>query len=206
MKYVCLELKRKNKMTVEQTLVLIKPDGVQRGLVGEIIKRFEQRGLKIVGMKLTSVEEEFAKKHYPVTEEWYSKVGKNTLDDCEKYGIDAEENMGTKNPAEIGKKVHKWNVDFLTSAPVVAMVLEGPHAIENVRKMAGETVPNLAQIGTIRGDFTGVSAISSNIKNKAIYNLVHTSKNKEEAEFEINLWFDKDELHTYKLPHQEHFF
>jgi nucleoside-diphosphate kinase len=174
--------------------------------MGEIIKRFEQRGLKIVGLKMVYPNNEFAKKHYPVTEEWYCKVGKNTLDDCKKYEIDAKENIGTKNPTEIGKKVHQWNVDLLTSGPVVAMVLEGVHAIESARKMAGDTVPNLAQIGTIRGDFTGVSAISSNVKGRAIYNLVHTSKNKEEAELEINLWFDKKELHDYKIPHQEHFF
>lgn len=193
-------------MKTEKTLVLIKPDGVQRGLIGEIIRRFERRGLKIIGLKMVYPNREFAEKHYPVTEEWYGKVGKNTLDDCEKYGIDAEENIGTKEPTEIGKKVHQWNVDLLTSGPVIAMVLEGIHAIESVRKMAGDTVPNLAQVGTIRGDFTGVSALSSNVKKRAIYNLVHTSKNKEEAEIEINLWFDKEELHDYKLPHQESFF
>lgn len=193
-------------MTVERTLVLIKPDGVQRGLIGEIIQRFEKRGLKVIGLKLTSVEEEMAKKHYPVTEEWYVKVGKNTLSDCEKYGIKIEENIGTKDPIEIGKKVHEWNVNFLTSGPIVAMVLEGIHAIEAVRKLAGETVPNLAQVGTIRGDFTTISAISANIKGRAIYNLVHTSKNKEEAEEEIKLWFNEEELHNYKLPTQENFF
>lgn len=190
-------------MAIEQTLVLIKPDGVQRGLIGEIIKRFEQRGLKIVGLKIISISEEHAKKHYPVTEEWYNKVGKNTLDDCKKYEIDLEENMGTKDPIEIGKKVHGWNVSLLTSGPVIAMVLEGVHAIESARKLAGETVPNMAQIGTIRGDFSGASAISSNIKNRAIYNLVHTSKNKEEAEVEIKLWFDKKELCDYKVPYHD---
>lgn len=193
-------------MTIEQTLVLIKPDGVQRGLIGEIIRRFERRGLKIIGLKMVHLDKEFAKKHYPVTEEWYNKVGKNTLDDCEKYGVSVEESMGTKEPIEIGKKVHQWNVDLLISGPVIAMVLEGVHAIESTRKMAGETIPNLAQIGTIRGDFTGVSALSANIKGKAVYNLVHTSKNKEEAEEEIKLWFNKKELYDYKLPHQEHFF
>jgi len=193
-------------MVLEQTLVLIKPDGVQRGLVGEILKRFEQRGLKIIAMKMVSPKEELAQKHYPVTEEWYRKVGKNTLDDCEKYDIDVEKSMGTKNPIEIGKIIHKWNIEFLTSSPVVAIVLEGTHAIESARNLAGETVPNASQIGTIRGDFTGISAISANMKGRAIYNLVHTSKNKEEAEVEIALWFDPEELHRYKVPHQEHFF
>jgi len=193
-------------MIIEQTLVLIKPDGVKRGLIGEILKRFEQRGLKIIGMKLVYPEESLAKQHYPVTEEWYAKVGKNTLDDYEKYGIDVEENMGTKDPIEIGKKVHKWNIELLTSGPVVAMVLEGTHAIESARKLAGETIPNFAQIGTIRGDFTGASALSANSKNKAVYNLVHTSKDQEEAKEEIKLWFTEKELHEYKVPHQEEFF
>ncbi len=191
---------------IEKTLILIKPDGVKRGLIGEIIRRFERKGLKIVGLKIIHPKEELARKHYPITEEWYCKVGENTLDDCKKFEIDAEKNIGTKDPIEIGKKVHRWNIDLLTSGPVIAMVLEGVHAIESARKLAGETVPNLAQAGTIRGDFTGASAISSNIKNKAIYNLVHTSKNKEEAESEIKLWFNENELQDYKIPHQEHFF
>jgi len=193
-------------MVVQQTLVLIKPDGVQRGLIGEILKRFEQRGLKIIGMKMVYPKEDLAQKHYAETEEWYKKVGKNTLDDCKKYGIDVEEKMGTKDPVEIGKKVHQWNVSFLTSGPIVAVVLEGTHAIESARKLAGETVPSISEIGTIRGDFTGVSAISANMKGRAIYNLVHTSKNKGEAEEEIKLWFGPEELHKYKVPHQEHFF
>ena len=193
-------------MVLERTLVLIKPDGVQRGLIGKILKRSEKKGLKIIGMKMVYPQKDLAQKHYPVTEEWYKKVGKNTLDDCEKYDIDVEESMGTKDPIEIGKKVHQWNVSFLTSSPIVSLVLEGTHAIESARKLAGETVPNISQIGTIRGDFTGVSAISANMKGRAIYNLVHTSKNKEEAEEEIKLWFNPEELHKYKIPHQEHFF
>ena len=185
---------------IEQTLVLVKPDGVQRGLVGEIIKRFEKLGLKISGLKMVYPKEDFAKKHYPVTDDWFSKVGENTIKDCERFGIDVKKNMGTKDPVEIGKKVHNWNVNFLTSGPVVALVLEGVHAIDAVRKLAGETVPTASMPGTIRGDFASSSAISANIKGRAIYNLVHSSKNKEEARQEIALWFNPEELHDYKLP------
>ncbi|MBI2667849.1 nucleoside-diphosphate kinase [Candidatus Woesearchaeota archaeon] len=189
---------------IERTLVLIKPDGVKRGLIGEITHRFEKIGLKIVGLKLVHVDRKFAEKHYPVTEKWYNKVGTNTLDDSQKYGISAKETIGTDDPIEIGKKIHEWNVDFLTSGPIVAMVLEGVHSIEAVRKLVGVTVPNLAAPGTIRGDLSTHSALSYNVQKKAIYNLVHSSGNKEEAEKEISLWFKKNELFNYKTIHEEH--
>ena len=183
---------------IDRTLILVKPDGVKRGLVGEILIRFEKAGLKVVGLKMVYVEREFALKHYPVTDEWYRKVGSNTLDDSKKYGISAKEVMGTEDPVEIGKKVHGWNVDFLTSGPIVAIVLEGVHAVEMGRKLVGTTVPNLANPGTIRGDFSTSSALSANVRNGAIPNLVHASGNKEEAKVEISLWFKPEELHSYK--------
>lgn len=177
---------------------------MQRSFVGEIISRFEKAGLKIVGMKMVYVDKDFAKKHYPVTEEWYKKVGNNTLDDTKKYGITVSETIGTEDPIEIGKKVHNWNVEFLTSGPIVAIVLEGHHVIEVARKLAGTTLPNLALPGTIRGDLASHSALSANIGNKAIPNLVHTSGDKEEAKREINLWFKPEELHSYKNVHDVH--
>ncbi len=186
---------------IERTLVLVKPDGVKRGLIGEIITRFEKAALKIVGMKMVHISRELALSHYPVTEQWYTKVGKNTLDDSKKYGISAKEVIGTEDPIEIGKKVHNWNVDFLTSGPVVAIVLEGFHAVEAVRKIAGTTVPNLAGAGTIRGDFSTHSALSANVRNSAIPNLVHASGEVEEAKREIKLWFSEKELHSYKNIH-----
>ena len=183
---------------MDQTLVLIKADGVKRHLIGEIISRFEKATLKVVGMKMVFINREFATKHYPVTEEWYKKVGNNTLDDAKKYKISAKETMGTEDAMEIGKKVHNWNIEFLTSGPIIAIVLEGYHVIESARKIAGTTLPNLAAPGTIRGDFSTHSALSANINNKAIPNLVHTSGDKEEARREIDLWFKPEELHTYK--------
>ncbi len=189
---------------IEKTLILLKPDCVMRGLIGEVISRIERTGLKVIGMKMIHADRDFAQKHYPVTEEWYTKVGKNTLDDSKKYGISAKETIGTEEPAEIGKLVHKWNVNFLTLGPVIAIVLEGAHAIESIRKIAGDTVPNKALPGTIRGDLATASALYSNIKNRAIYNLIHTSKNKEEAEYEINLWFKPKELYNYSLSNENH--
>src|SRR3989338_6090888 len=147
---------------IERTLVLIKHDGVARGLTGEILARFEKVGLKIIALKMVQVSKEFAQKHYPVTEEWYAKVGGNTLDDSKKYGVSALETLGTEHPVEIGKKIHAFNVDYLVVGPVVAVVLEGTHAIEIVRKLVGHTVPALAAPGTIRGDYALHSAVSSN--------------------------------------------
>ncbi len=184
-------------MTKERTLVLIKPDAIARGLIGAIIQRLEKTGLKIIAMKMIRPTKELAQKHYPVTEEWYKKVGTNTLDDTEKYGLDAEKTMGTSDPVAIGHKIHDWNVEFLTSSPVVAMIFEGIHAIEGARRIAGATVPNLAQIGTIRGDYGTGSALSSNSKSRTIYNLMHTSKNAEEAIYEIDLWFGDEAPHEY---------
>ncbi|HZX12271.1 MAG TPA: nucleoside-diphosphate kinase [Candidatus Nanoarchaeia archaeon] len=186
---------------LERTLILIKPDGVKRHLTGEILSRFERAGLKIIAMKMVYVKKEFALNHYPVTEVWYKKVGTNTLEDSKKYNISAKETIGTEDPLEIGKKVHTWNVEFLTSGPVTALVLEGFHAIETARKIAGATLPNLAMPGTIRGDLSTHSALSANIHNKAIPNLVHTSGDRPEAEREIKLWFQPEELHIYKSVH-----
>jgi nucleoside-diphosphate kinase len=189
---------------IEKTLVLLKPDAVKRALVGEIVHRFEKVGFKIIALKLVYPTKDLAKKHYPVTDEWYRAVGNKTLKDCEKYNLDPIKNIGTKDPVEIGKIVHKLNIDFLTSGPVVAIVLEGVHAVEIVRKMVGETVPALAAPGTIRGDYSSISAVYSNIKKRSIYNLVHASGSKEEAEREINHWFSKEELHSYKVAHEDH--
>ncbi len=183
---------------MERTLVLIKPDALKRGIAGEIISRFEKVGLKIVGCKMTKVDADFAQQHYPVTKEWYLKVGNNTLADCEKYGIDVMSNLGTADPLAIGKLVWKWNIDYLTSGPVIALVLEGPNAIENVRMIVGPTVPTNAPPGTIRGDFSLDSAVSANAIGRAIFNLVHASSSPEDAKREIKMWFDDNELWEYK--------
>lgn len=177
---------------VQKTMVLIKPDAMERELAGEIISRFEQVGLKIVNCKLVRPTKEFAEKHYPVTEEWYGKVGNNSIGDCQKYGLDPKEVMGTDDPIEMGKMIHKWNVDQFTGRAIIAIIFEGIHAIEVARKLAGPTVPVLAAPGTIRGDLTNASALSENSQKKTIRNLVHTSGDEEEAKREIKLWFDHE--------------
>jgi nucleoside-diphosphate kinase len=176
----------------QKTLVLIKPDARDRGLSGEIIKRIENVGLKIVKSTVKNVTPELADQHYPVTDEWLTKVGNNTLTDCEKYGVDVVETMGTDDPKKIGEMVHDWNIDYLMSAPILALVFEGPHAVEIVRKLCGPTLPLLAAPGTIRGDFSSVSALSENAIKSPIRNLVHASGSPEEADREIELWFGKE--------------
>lgn len=176
---------------IQRTLVLIKPDALERGLAGEILSRFERVGLKIIECKLTQADQKLASSHYPVTDEWLNKVGNNTLSDCEKYGVDVVSAMGTDDPLKIGKKVHQWNMEFIMGALILALVLEGVHAIEVVRKLCGPTLPLLAPPGTIRGDYSSSSALSANIENTPIRNLVHASGSEEEAKREISLWFGK---------------
>lgn len=183
---------------VERTLVLVKPDGVKRALVGEIVSRFEKRGLKIIGMKMIWVDEGMVRKHYPTErKEWVTGIGEKTLKAYADYGTDPKEHLGTMDPYEIGLLVCKWLVDYLTSGPVVAMILEGPHAITAVRKIAGYTYPDTAVPGTIRGDYSIDSPDLANMTKRSGMNLVHASGNKEEAEFEIALWFRKEEIHKY---------
>jgi len=188
---------------IERSLILMKPDAVQRGIVGEILARFERAGLKVIGAKLIQATDELAESHYPTTDEWFEKVGRNTIEDSEKYGIDLQENIGATEPIEIGKLVKQWTKDFLTSGPVLALVLEGVHAVERVRSLVGPTVPVLAPPGTIRGDFSLDSAIAANRRSRAIYNLIHASGSVEEASKEIDLWFKSDELLSYKRTHED---
>lgn len=173
----------------QQTLVLAKPDALQRGLVGEIISRLEKVGLKLIKAKLLVPSKKFAEKHYPVTTQWLNKVGNNTLTDCQKYGFDPVKMMGTKDPMKLGHLIHQLNVEFFTNQPVLAMVWEGVHAVEVARKLAGATVPILASPGTIRGDFVSSSALSENCFGRTIQNLIHTSDDLDEAKREIDLWF-----------------
>ena len=188
----------------EKTIVLIKPDGIKRGLVGEIVSRFEKSGLKIVAMKLVWVDKEMVKKHYPDSRtELLKGMGEKTLATYEKFGKDPKEDLGTKDPVEIGRMVNKWNIDFLSSGPVLAMLLQGAHAIESARMIAGPTLPLFAPGGTIRGDYSVDSPALANQKKRAVHNLVHASGNLEEAKYEEELWFHEHEIYDYKRTDEE---
>lgn len=181
----------------EMTVVLVKPDGVQRGLIGEVISRLEQRGLKIVALKMMKPSIEHVDAHYPKDEAWIERLGHKGFTVFEEYGLDPKQYLGTDVKMEAGKMVRKWLVDYLTEAPIVAMVVEGVHAIDNVRKIAGNTLPSKADIGSIRGDFSVDSPAAANIEGRAIKNIVHASENPEEAKHEMTHWFSEEDIFEY---------
>lgn len=185
---------------VEQTLVVLKPDAVQRGIVGDIISRFEQRGLKIIGAKMIVPSDDLLNKHYPGDrDELVSGIGERTVQGYKELGIDVKAKFGHEDPVKIGHQVRGWLVDFMKSGPVLAMVLEGPNAIQVVRKIRGNTEPMRADVGTITGDYSSDSSAYANAQDRPIRNLVHASGNQEEAEFEVGLWFDESELIDYDI-------
>jgi len=189
-------------MVKEKTLVLIKHDGVIRSLIGKIISRFEETGLKIVGLKMLWADEELAKKHYKLDPEWAKNVFEKTKITREKEG----QPFPYKDSMEFGSLIQQWNADFLKEGPVVAIVIEGPHAIEIVRKMVGNTEPRQAPPGTIRGDYAMVESYAlANDKNRTMRNLVHASDSKETADREIPLWFSPKEIHSYSKELDKHF-
>jgi len=182
----------------EKTFVLIKPDGVRKGLVGEIINRFERRDLKVVALEMYQPSKAEMDNHYPKDEKWLRRIGERTTATYVKYGHDVKRDFGTTEPLKIGKEVRKWLVNFMISAPVVKMVVQGVHAVDMVRKIVGDTMPYLAEMGTIRGDYSADSAISANIDHRAIYNLVHASETPAEAKHEIQHWFGTKAIFKYK--------
>jgi len=174
---------------MERTLVLIKPDAFKRGLVGEIITRFERVGLTLEGMKILNATIEMVEKHYPDAKNWIRSVGKKTIDTYEKYNLNIIEDLGTNDALKIGQLVRKWLIQHLTSGPVLVLILSGNHAVEIVKKMVGNTVPLFAELGTIRGDFSIDSPDLSAREKRVLLNLVHASETVEEAKREISLWF-----------------
>ncbi len=187
----------------ERTFMLVKPDGVKRGLVGECMRRIEQRGLKIIALKMVRAGEEHARTHYPGSEGWLRGMGEKTLAGYAQYGKDPVREFGTDDTLKIGEMIYKWNTDFLTSGPVIAMVISGIHSIDMVRKIVGKTVPAFAEMGTIRGDFSVDSPVLANDGKRAIHNLVHASGDPREAAHEIEHWFSPEEIHDYKRAEED---
>lgn len=189
-----MEKKHPNK---ERTLVVIKPDGVQRTLVGEIIRRYERTGLKLIGLKMIIPTEEMATKHYYEVggDAWIKEVGRKAAEAYEKKG----EKSPFKTHEENGWAILKSNAKYLSSGPVVAMVWQGASAVELVRKITGSTAPLLADVGTIRGDFTLDSYALADTDRRSIRNLIHASGSPDEAEKEIPIWFKDEEILNYRL-------
>ena len=187
-----------HKMREERTFVMLKPDAVRKGLVGELIRRFEQRDLKIVAIEMFQPTVAQIDTHYPKSEEWITRLGQKSLATYQKYGLDPIAELGTDDPAKIGPQVRKWLVDYMVSAPLVRMVVEGVHAVDMVRKIIGPTMPASAEMGTFRGDFSADSAAIANAEKRAVMNLAHASETPEEAEHEIKFWFGDHPIFTYK--------
>jgi len=182
----------------ERTLVFLKPDGVQRGLIGEVVGRFERAGLKVVGMKLVWPGRQLLDRHYPSDEQFLRTIGGKTKEAFAAYGLDVRREAGTDDPLEIGRQVRSWLIDYVSSGPVAAFVLEGIHAVTVVRKLVGDTLPYRAAPGTIRGDFSIDSPTVANLMRRPVRNLIHASGSVEEAAAEIPLWFSDAELYDYR--------
>ncbi len=184
-----------NHPSKEKTLVIVKPDGVQRSLVGEIIKRYERSGLKLIGLKMVMPTEEMATRHYYEVggDEWLEGVGEKARASYEKKGLQSPYKTNMDN----GNAVLKANAKYLSSGPVVAMVWQGNQAVALVRKITGGTEPLTSDVGTIRGDLTLDSYAIADIDQRSVRNLIHASGDVDEATKEIAIWFKKDELLQY---------
>ncbi len=182
----------------ERSYVMLKPDGVKKGLIGEVIKRFEQRDLKIVALDMFQPTTDQIDNHYPKDPAWITRLGEKTLSTYEKYGYDAMADFGTTKAEEIGPEIRKWLINYMTSAPLVKMVVQGTHAVDMIRKISGPTMPYQADMGTIRGDYSNDSPALANAEKRAVMNIMHASETPEEAEHEIKYWFGEAVIHDYK--------
>jgi nucleoside-diphosphate kinase len=183
----------------ERTFIMIKPDGIQRTLIGEIIKRYEQVGLKLVGLKMVVPTAEHVEKHYTLDPNWRRLTGEKSIKGYLDKGLTPPSN----DPLEITAKVLENLKKYITSGPVIAMVWWGAHAVKIVRKITGGTEPLTSDVGSIRGDYVLDSYQMSDTDNRAVRNLVHASGSVEEAEAEIKHWFKDDELIDYRLVQDE---
>lgn len=181
----------------EQTFVIIKPDGVQRSLIGEVISRIERTGLKIVALKFFVGKEGQAWEHYKKDDAWFQEKGERVVKERENEGLPIE-----KEAIEYGKDIIKQLVAFMTSGPVVAMVVQGNGAVGIIKKLVGGTEPLTSDVGTIRGDLTIDSYAIAGADERAVRNLIHCSDAPEEAQREIKIWFSEDEIIKYKLAQE----
>lgn len=182
----------------ERTFVAVKHDGVQRSLIGEIIKRVERTGLKIVGMKMFVPTREKVVEHYGKDDAWCTKVGERTIENLQKDG-----KTPTKSAVEYGRDVLAALYTYFMVGPIVGFVVEGNQAVAIVKKLVGGTEPTTSDVGTIRGDFTLDSYAISNTDGRAVRNLIHCSDKVEDAQKEIAIWFSPEEIINYTLVQEK---
>lgn len=181
-------------MTNERTFIALKPESVQRQLMGELITRFEKRGLKLIAAKLVAPSEELIGKHYPNDDSWLIPTGTNALKGQEAKGVKID-----LTPRELALKIRQSLIDYYSNRPMLAMVWQGAHAVELGRKTVGTTNPLTAALGSIRGDYSQESYSLADKMGRAMQTLVHASGSAEDAQTEIALWFKKDEILDYDL-------
>jgi len=184
-----------NEISKERTFVIIKPDGVQRSLMGEIIKRFERVGLKLIGLKFEVPDADMIEQHYTLDPQWKQNVGEKAIEAYEKKGMKPP----VDDPIKVGDIVIESLKKYMTSGPVVMMAWQGAHSVELVRKLVGGTEPRSSDVGTIRGDFVLDSYMIADNDGRAVRNLIHASGSVEEAKQELAHWFGDDDLINYKL-------
>lgn len=185
-------------MAVERTFVMLKPDTVQRGLSGDIVARLEHAGFKIVGLKMVRPTPDQVQTFYPSDDAWLRNLGQKSAANFKQFGLDLQKIMGSTDELTIGQRVKSWLVEYISSGPVVIMVLEGNHAPENARRLVGPTIPINAMPGTIRGDYSNDSTDHANSQGRVIRNLIHASGDATEAAAEIAMWFRIEELMQYE--------
>jgi nucleoside-diphosphate kinase len=179
----------------ERTLVIIKPDGIQRSLIGEIIQRYERVGLKLTAMKMIVPTQAQVLKHYTMDPEWRVKTGLKTIKGYEDKGLKPP----YTDPLKITEIILKNLSRYMTSGPVVVMIWQGAHAVQLVRKITGGTEPLMSDVGTIRGDYVIDSYSLSDMDGRSVRNLVHASGSVKEAEDEIKHWFKNNEIIDYSI-------
>lgn len=183
----------------EKTLVIIKPDGIQRSLIGEIVKHYERIGLKLIGIKILVPTPEMIEQHYTLDPNWRKITGEKSIESYKKKGLKPP----SEDPIEITKVVLERLKKYMTSGPSIFMIWQGAHAVAIVRKITGGTEPLTSDVGTIRGDLVLDSYAMSDADGRAVRNLIHSSGTVEEAENEIKHWFKKSELIKYKLVQEQ---
>jgi nucleoside-diphosphate kinase len=189
----------KNHPKFERTLVILKPDALQRSLVGELLQRYERVGLKLVALKMLLPTPEMIDQHYNVDPEWRRKTGEKVIKAYYDKGMEPP----VKDPIEATGLVLNRLKKYMTSSPVIAMVWQGAHAVPIVRKITGSTEPLTSDIGTIRGDYVLDSYQMADTDDRSVRNLIHASGSAVEAEAEIALWFRPEELINYRLVQEQ---
>lgn len=190
--------KNMEKTQKERSFVIIKPDGLQRSLMGEIIKRLERTGLKLVAMKMMFATEDQCWEHYNKDDAWFLEKGTITVKNREEKGLPVE-----KEAIEYGKDIMRGNVSFMTCGPIIPMIWEGNQAVAIIKKIVGGTEPKSSDVGTIRGDLTIDSYDLANMDGRAVRNLIHCSDQTDEAEREIKVWFNENEILKYGLVQEK---